>query len=279
MLWTNGDTLAAQTALLVVDVSQVVLNGNRTKVTLLLALAATNTANGTSLHGNRTLILVDTRNENAATLGAFFAKLDDVTRTSFHTSTTRGTLLFVDLRDSCFGVQVNSAELAGCNAITTTQAAKATSCFASTTNVHSGTGAQARILGNLGTVLASTVTTHYGNHRLGIGDGHPQQVGYLSHGLSATNRTHQSVEASGIGTLHKGIGHTATTRESASTAIGSGQQLAHLRNTGILIDSELLGGCKKHNSSYQGDSSKYNYCNQDEIHNLFVLVTIIISRY
>jgi hypothetical protein len=145
--------------------------------------------------------------------------------------------------------------------------------------MHSGTGTQTRILGNLGTMLASTVTTHYGNHRLGIGDGHPQQVGYLSHGLSATNRTHQSVEASGIGTLHKGIGHTATTRESASTAIGSGQQLTHLRNTGILIDSELLGGCKKHNSSYQGDSSKYNYCNQDEIHNLFVLVTIIISRY
>ena len=128
-------------------------------------------------------------------------------------------------------------------------------------------------------MLTCSVTSYYSHHRLSVGNSHSQQVGYLSHGLSATNRTHQSVEASGIGTLRKGIGHTATTRESASTAIGSGQQLAHLRNTGILIDSELLGGCKKHNSSYQGDSSKYNYCNQDEIHNLFVLVTIIISRY
>jgi hypothetical protein len=140
--------------------------------------------------------------------------------------------------------------------------------------MHSCTAAQTRILGNFGTVLASTVTTHYGYHRLSVGDGHPQQVGYLSHRLGTTYWAHQPIKASGIGTLYKGIGHTTTTGASASTAISARQQLAHLRNTGILIDSELLGGCKKHNCSYQRDSSKHNYCNQDEIHNLFVLVTI-----
>jgi hypothetical protein len=137
--------------------------------------------------------------------------------------------------------------------------------------MHGSTGAQTGILGYLGTMLAGSVTSHYSHHRLAICNDHSKQVGYLTHGFSAANGAHKSVKASGIGTLHECIGHTATTWESTSSTIGTRQQFANLRNAWILIDSKLLGGGKKHDSSYQSDSSKYNYCNQDKIHKYFYL--------
>jgi hypothetical protein len=124
-------------------------------------------------------------------------------------------------------------------------------------------------------MLACTITSHYGHHRLRVGYCHPKQIGHLSHGLGSTHRTHQSVKASSIGPFHEGIGHTATSWESASTAVRTREQLAHLCNAWIFIHSELFGGGKQHDSGYQTDGSKYNHCNQDEIHKcLIVLVNI-----
>jgi hypothetical protein len=137
--------------------------------------------------------------------------------------------------------------------------------------MHGYTGAQTGILGYLGTMLAGSVTSHYSYHRLAIRDGKSKQVGYLTHRLGSANRTHQPVKTSCIGTLHESVGHTATSWESASSTIGTRQQFAYLRDARILIDSKLLGGGKKHDSSYQSDSSKYNYCNQDKIHKYFYL--------
>jgi hypothetical protein len=137
--------------------------------------------------------------------------------------------------------------------------------------MHGCTGAQTGILGYLGSMLAGSVTSHYSHHRLAICYGKSKQVGHLSHSLGSAYWTHQSVKTSSIGTLHKCVGHTATTWETASSTIGTRQQFAHLCDAWILIDSKLLGGGKKHDSSYQSDSSKYNYCNQDKIHKYFYL--------
>jgi hypothetical protein len=115
-------------------------------------------------------------------------------------------------------------------------------------------------------MLTSAITSHYGHHRLGIGNRHTQQIGHLPHGLSTTYGTEKSVEASGISTLDKCISHTATARESTSTAIGTRQQFADLCNAGIFIDSELLGGCKEYDGCRKTNGSKNDYCNQDEIH-------------
>jgi hypothetical protein len=104
-------------------------------------------------------------------------------------------------------------------------------------------------------MLASAVTSHYGHHRLCVGYCHTKQIGHLSHGLSTAYRTKESIKASCISPFHEGISHTTTSWESTSTAIGTWQQLADLSNTGILIDSELLGGGKQHNGCYQTDSS------------------------
>jgi hypothetical protein len=110
-------------------------------------------------------------------------------------------------------------------------------------------------------MLASTITSHYGHHRLGVGNSHSKQIGNLPHGVCTAYGTHQSVKASGIGSLYQGVGHTATTRESTTTAVSTRKRLAYLSNTGILIDSELLGGGKQHDSGYQTDGSQDNHCN------------------
>jgi hypothetical protein len=124
-------------------------------------------------------------------------------------------------------------------------------------------------------MLARAITSHNGHHRLRVGNRHSKQIGHLSHRLGSTYGTHQSFEASGIGPFHEGISHSATSWESASSAISPREQLAHLRNTGIFINSELLGGGEKHNSGYQADGSKHNHCNQDEIHKCLIVLVII----
>ena len=97
---TYSDTLATQTALGVVDVRHIVLYGDGAKRTLLLTLATTDAGGLTSLHGYRTLVFVDARDEHSPTLWSLLAKLDDATWTSLHTGTAGHTLLFVDLWES-----------------------------------------------------------------------------------------------------------------------------------------------------------------------------------
>jgi hypothetical protein len=116
---TYGHTLAAQTALRVVNVRDVVLNGNGTKRTLLLTLATTDAGCLTSLHGHRTLVLVDARDEHSPTLRALLAELDNVARTSLDAGATSHTLLFVNLGETCFRVDVDGVKLTGSHTITT----------------------------------------------------------------------------------------------------------------------------------------------------------------
>ena len=124
---TYGNTLAADAALVEVDVRHVVLNGDGTKRTLLLTLAATNTCSLAGLHGSRTLVLVDAADIDTTVLWSFLTQLDDVTRTSLDTSATRGTLLFIDLGETSLGIHVDSVELAGSDTVATTQTTKTAS--------------------------------------------------------------------------------------------------------------------------------------------------------
>ena len=89
--------LAAETALRVVDICQVVLNCNRVKLAHFLALAATDTCVGTSLACYGSLVFVYAHNHDTTALRTFLTKLDDVSRTSLHTLAAAGTLLVVHL--------------------------------------------------------------------------------------------------------------------------------------------------------------------------------------
>ena len=85
---THANTLTTKATSGVVDVRNIILYRNGSKRTLLLTLATTDTSSLTSLHGNRSLILVDTRDKDSPTLWSLLAKLNDVAWTCLSTSTT-----------------------------------------------------------------------------------------------------------------------------------------------------------------------------------------------
>jgi hypothetical protein len=116
---TYGHALTTDAALLVVNVADIVLNLNSFELTLLLALATTDTGGLTSLHGYRPFVLVDTRNEHATPLRTLFAKLDDVTRTCLDASATSHTLFFIDLRQTRLRIHVDGIKLASCHTVAT----------------------------------------------------------------------------------------------------------------------------------------------------------------
>ena len=131
-------TLTAELALLIVDVSQVVGDGDSIERTYLLALATTDTTYLTSLASDGALILVYTKHYHAAAILALVAQLDDHARTSLHTCATSRTFLSVNLGKTCCGVHANSIELTCSHTVATTQTAEGAACLAT-----------ARSMGNL----------------------------------------------------------------------------------------------------------------------------------
>ena len=176
MLRTYGDALTTQTALLEVDICQIVFNGDGSEVTLLLALATADTTDVAGLHGYRPLVLVDARDKDSPTLRTFLAEFDDASRTSLDTGTTGGTLFVIDLRDARLRVHADGTKLTGCLTVATTQTAEAAGRLSSATGMYGSTGTQPGILDDLRTILTGSVTSHDGHHRLGVGYCHSRPL-------------------------------------------------------------------------------------------------------
>ena len=272
---TYRDALTTETALLEIDVGHIVGNADGVEAALPNALATADTTDVAGLHSHRALVLVDAGDEHSPTLRTLLAQFDDMTRTSLHTSTTRGALLIVDLGNARRFVHVDGIKTTGGLAVATSQTTIAAGRLTGTTGIHRGTSAQAGILNDLLTMLTGAVTSHDSDHRLGIGYGQSQQVGYLSHRLGTTYRTRQSVDTAGIGAFHQSVGHAATTRETASATVSTRQELSHLSDTRILIDGKFPGGCKEHDGGDQTDGSQNNDCNQHVIHKDLILLLLL----
>ena len=119
-----SNALLAELALSVVDVGNVVLNSDSLERTNLSTLAATDAGSLASLTCHSTLILVHARNINSHISATLVAKLDDRLRTSLDASAAGSTLILVHNRKTCSRVHFDSAELAGCNAVTTAETAE-----------------------------------------------------------------------------------------------------------------------------------------------------------
>ena len=122
-----------------VDVSKIVLNGNSTKRALLFALSASDTAHCASLHSSRTLILIYARYKYSTVLRTLLSELDNAAWTSLYAGSARCTLIVVDLRDTCLGINADGTKLACCNTVATAQTAVAAKRLTSTTSVHGST--------------------------------------------------------------------------------------------------------------------------------------------
>jgi hypothetical protein len=127
--------------------------------------------------------------------------------------------------------------------------------------MHGGAGAKTCILGNLGAMLASAITSHYGHLWLAIGYCHAKQVGHLAHRVGSAYWAKQTVKAAGVSSFYEGIRHTSASRESTAATVGTGQQGIHLCNARVFIHSKFLGGGIQHQCGDESDGSKHNYCN------------------
>ena len=118
--WACIFALTAQTALVVVDVCQVIFDGDCIKLADFLALAATDTSIGTCLACYCTFVFVHAHHYHTTALRTFLAELDDVAWTCANALAAAGTFLVIHLWQTSLWVHVDSVELAGCYTVATT---------------------------------------------------------------------------------------------------------------------------------------------------------------
>ena len=190
-----------------------------------------------------------------------------MTWTSLSTSAATRTLLFINLRKTCFWIDSYRTKLASSNTITTTQTTESAACLTSATGIHSCTSVQTIILGDTRTILARAITTHYSHLCLSVSHCDAQKVSHFAHHVSSTYRTHQSFDRTGISTLDKGSSHTRTTGKTTTTTISTWQDFSHLPKSRVFFDGKFLGYSKKNQCSNKRNGTKDQDCNHDKIHN------------
>src|SRR5690554_1327677 len=137
---TNRGTFATQFALIVVDVGQIVLDGNGIKLTFLLTLAAANAGHLAGLPGHGSFVLVHAAYKNASTLGADVAELYNVFGTGLHAGAAGHTVFFYNDGQTGFFVHVHGVELTGGHTVATTQTAIRAACLATIKRGRYSTG-------------------------------------------------------------------------------------------------------------------------------------------
>ena len=115
----------------------------------LLALATAYAGSLTGLHGNGTLVFVDTLHIDATALDTFLAQLNDVARTSLGTGSTSCTAVFIHFWKTCFGIHVDCVKLASRHTVATTETAEAATGLTGSTGIHCRATAKAVIGHNL----------------------------------------------------------------------------------------------------------------------------------
>ena len=117
MCRTDRDTLTAQTTLRMVDVGEVVCDGDGFKLTLFKAERATYASITTCLFRSPTFILIATANEDTSTLRSFLAELDERLGAGLNASATSDTFVFEDERKTGLRIHRHRIEVTGPDAV------------------------------------------------------------------------------------------------------------------------------------------------------------------
>ena len=117
MCRTDRDALTTQTALRMVDVGEVIRDGDGFKLTLFKAERATYAGITTCLFRNPTFILIATANEDTSTLRSFLAELDERLRAGLNASATSDAFVFEDERKASLRIHRHRIEVTGPDAV------------------------------------------------------------------------------------------------------------------------------------------------------------------
>lgn len=117
MCRTDRDTLTTQTALRMVDVGEVVCDGDGFKLTLFKAERATYAGITTCLFRSPAFILIATADEDTSTLRSFLAELDERLGAGLDTGSASDTFIFEDERETGLRVHRHRIEVTGPDAV------------------------------------------------------------------------------------------------------------------------------------------------------------------
>ena len=117
MCRTDRDALTTQTALRMVDVREVVCDGDGFKLTLFKAERATYAGITTCLFRYPSFILIATADEDASTLRSFLAELDERLGAGLNASATSDTFVFEDERKTGLRIHRHRIEVTGPDAV------------------------------------------------------------------------------------------------------------------------------------------------------------------
>src|SRR5690554_1217994 len=165
---TNRGTFATQFALIVVDVGQIVFDGNGIKLTFLLTLAAANTSHLTRFFSHGSFVFVHATHKNASTLGTNIPELYNVFGTGLHAGATGHTVFFYNDGQTRFLVHIHGVELTGRHTVATTQTAIRAACLATIERGSYSTGHGPLVVVEAGTVFTAAVATQYSYLWFGI---------------------------------------------------------------------------------------------------------------
>ena len=153
MLRALVNALAAQTALLKVNVCKIVLKGDSLERAGFDALAATYAGYIASLLGNGTLILIYAADVYPAVQLVLVAQFDDMARAGLCAGAAGGALFLINHRQTRLGIHLDGIELTCLDTVTATQAAKEASCLTAVHHGGYGTAPGTVISARSGTVL------------------------------------------------------------------------------------------------------------------------------
>lgn len=273
---TLKNAFAAGNALLIVDVGQVVGDGDGLHGTHLGAFATADTGVGTTLHGDGALLLVDAGDEDAAIHAAFVAQLNDAAWTRFGTGATGGALFLVDHRDA-IGAHMYGVKLACSHTVATAETPEGTSALAGVDSIFECAGAQAIIVGT--TIVADDdrsgvsgnnpavggIAAHHSHLGFALFHGTAEQLSYLGGDSIAAWGTAKTFE---VALSDAGFGESAAAGLSAAAAVGSGEHLGDLVNQRVFNHLELLCHVVEHNGKEGTDDAEYHYRNEDLLSHL-----------
>ena len=183
-----------------------------------------------------------------------------MSRASLHAGSARSTLLWVNLCNSCFRIYLDSIKITSSLTVATAKTAVTTSCISRTGRVHGSTCAQTIIDDSLRTKGTCASTSYYCHFRLTVSDSHAEKVSYLTHTLSSTNRTVESLNRACVSTFHQCVSHSRASRESASSAVCLRQNFCDLCDSWIFLDSKFLGTHEQNSRCYERNNSQGNHC-------------------
>ena len=247
---TDGDALTAEAALGVVDVGEIVGDGDGFELTLLEAEGATDTRIATSLLSDAALILVDTADEDTSAFGAFLSELDDGLRASLDTGTAGHTLILEDDGEAGLWVHVHGIEVTRVDAVSHAETAPATVGVPLVEGGGDGAATSSVVDVGAGSSFASAVASDDGDQRILLLSSDAENAADLLHDGCSPDGAEETFEGLALTTSASEGG---TTREATASAVRLRQDISDLCDARVFLDFELPRDEVEQESSYRSD--------------------------